>query len=305
VVEEPLYLQDEEGAMEENVNLLPVCVLEILSEEAGFVQRNYRIQISANNGEKLGDVDIIDDNDLKMVIGVEKMHLLHCDPDERDMNQIFKYIIENRILLNLANADKKVKQGGRREGVRVGGMSSGPGSMIVLQRDTPDMFPDSTGSTDTSSGVPGGRVDRGKYWVRLISKRHRTSGRAFRTVALFECDDEMLSRRTNDFFSSAPLSKRFEQIDVVFNTQDLNSRETTILRVSGQDIWEWLPRDPLDLAHIVRRQRFGKWLIEQIRIQYSALGAYHLQLHGMDREFTRQQEVVTYFSHKLQRRLNL
>eukprot|EP00602_Paraphysomonas_sp_CaronLab_P011994 CAMPEP_0185044868 /NCGR_PEP_ID=MMETSP1103-20130426/43671_1 /TAXON_ID=36769 /ORGANISM="Paraphysomonas bandaiensis, Strain Caron Lab Isolate" /LENGTH=241 /DNA_ID=CAMNT_0027585145 /DNA_START=540 /DNA_END=1262 /DNA_ORIENTATION=- len=239
VIDDPVYLQDEEGAVEENVNLLPVTVYEILSEGPGVVSRNYRIEVSANNGEKLGDVDIVDDYDLKLVIGVDRWRdFLNCDADERDMNAIFRFIIENRIMLNLAATEKK-REGGRREGIsqQISSDNIGGGSVVMLQRDSPSMYSESEGSTTASDSGTYGRQDRKEYWLRIYSQRHRMSGRGFRTVVMFEGDNPFIYHRPDRYFSTASVEERFQEIDVVFDTQDISSRKTTVLRVSGSDVW--------------------------------------------------------------------
>jgi hypothetical protein len=305
VLEEPVYLQDEEGAIEENVNLLPVAVLEILSEGTEVVSRKYRIEVSAANGEKLGTVDIEDDEDMKYVVGVDRKDLLNCDVEERDMYEIFRHIIENRIQLNLATQEKRHREGGRREGMRQESqeVQAGSGSLVGLIRDSPSMYSDSDSSTEASDAATYGREDRATYWLRLFSRMHRMSGRGFRTVVMFEGEDEFLFTRPDRFFSTADVEDRFSEIDVVFNSMDLSSRITTVLKIPGHIIYDWLPRDELDLAHIVRRERFGKWLIAQLRMQYSVLGAYHLGLLGLDRELCRDQMQITYYSAKLQGRI--
>lgn len=304
VIDEPVYLQDEEGAVEENVNLLPVAVLEILSEGTEVVTRKYRIEVSAANGEKLGTVDIEDDEDLKYVIGSERKDLLNCDVEERDMSEIFRHIIENRIQLNLATQEKRHREGGRREGMRQESapVTAGTGSLVGLLRDTPSMYSDDDSSTEASDAVTYGREDRAGYWLRLFSKMHRMSGRGFRTVVMLEGEEEFLFTRPDRYFSTADIEDRFGEVDVVFNSMDLSNRSTTVMKIPGHVIWDWLPKDELDLAHVVRRERFGKWLISQLRMQYSILGGYHFELLGMDRELCRDQVQVTYYSSKLQGR---
>ena len=114
VVEEPVYLKNEENATGNDINKLPVVVLEILNEGPGLVQRRYRIELSANNGEKIGAVDIIDDDDLSAVVGFSMKHLLQCDVDDRDMDAIFSYIMEDRLILNLMSTDRGEREGGAK-----------------------------------------------------------------------------------------------------------------------------------------------------------------------------------------------
>lgn len=286
--------------------MLPVAVYEILSEGNDLVTRNYRIEVSAANGEKLGAVDILDDEDMKYVVGVDRQDLLQCDVEERDMDAIFRHIIENRVTLNLATTEKRHREGGRREGMRQETSEGlqGSGSLVGLKRDTPSMFSDDDSSTEASDAATYGREDRRQFWLRLCSKMHRMAGRGFRTVVMFEGDEDFLYTRPDRYFSTAEPEERFQDIDIVFNSMDLGNRETTVLRVPGSVVWTWLPSHDLDLAHVVRRQRFGKWLISQLRIQYTILGSYHMELLSMNRELTRDQSKIKYFSAKLQGQSN-
>lgn len=263
-------------------------VLEILNEGPGLVERKYRIELSANNGEKIGTVDIIDDDDLHAVVGCDMRHLLNCEIDDRDMDAIFDYVLEERLILNMMGTERAFLEGGRRSGVftekqkKRGGIETS--QVLELQRDTPSMFGDSEGSTTDSDGSTALSDDKKKYWVRLYTKRHRMAGRGFRTTVMFEGDHEQLYYRPDRYFDGATAHERLAELDITFNSEDLRTREVTYLTVSGEDLMEWMPDDPLSLTHKVRRERFGKFLVESLYMRYSAIGRYDMYLTGMDRE---------------------
>ena len=337
----------------------------MLNDSPGRVDRHYQIQIMANNGEKLGEADIVDDEDLKYVLGVKMKHLLEVDMEERDMSTIFNYIINERIIINLLHiANRTIKSDGRREGVRVNieqqisstnllndkeknedenedeeeseqndsnsqsnsnstseknkkknvkknNNTNNNTGVIIIQRDKPSDFDDDDISTEDSDRHRSSYTfNHSKYyWLRIYSHRHRLSGRSYRTVIIFISKNQLLEKHSNIYFQRNSIeSLLMNEIDVIFNTQDLNGKkQTIILKVAGKDIWKWLPNQMKDrleinclsLDHKIRRERFGKWLLEQLRIQYSVLGDYHLELFGMDKELTRNQEVIQYVKHNL------
>jgi hypothetical protein len=283
-------LKNEENSINNDINKLPVVVLEILNEGPGLVDRKYRIELSANNGEKIGTVDILDDDDLNAVVGFEKKHLMMCEVDDRDMETIFSYIMEERLILNLMGTERGAgdRDGGRRTAMmtakakKKGGRELG--QVLELQRDTPSMFGDSDGSSSDSDGSTALSSDRKKYWLRLFTKRHRMAGRGFRTTVMFEGDNEQLFTRPDRYFDMESVEDRLEEMDITFNSEDLRTREVTYLTVSGADLWDWMPKDHLSLGHALRRERFGKWLVQNIYMRYSAIGKYDLYLTGMDRE---------------------
>ena len=265
-----------------------MVVLEILNKSPGLVDRRYRIELSANNGEKIGAVDILDDDDLHAVVGNQKKHLLQCEVDDRDMDAIFNHIMEERLILNMMGTEREQSEGGRRRGIMSKRMRTRSGietgQVLDLQRDTPSMFGDSEGSTTDSDGSTGISLDKKKYWVRLFTKRHRMAGRGFRTTVMLEGDDEQLYTRPDRYFEKVEARERLLDLDVTFNSEDLATRHVTYLTVAGEDLLEWMPDDPLSLAHMLRRERFGKFLVECLYMRYTAVGNYDMYLKGLDRE---------------------
>jgi hypothetical protein len=321
VIEEPVFLQDEEGAVEENVNFLPVIILEILSEGSGRVDRHYCIQVMANNGEKLGEADILDDQDLKLVLGYQMKHLLECDIEDRNMSEIFQYILQERIVINLLSIVKKVTASGRREGMRIEAVTAtaagaaateerddSRGSVVILQKDSPSVFDESDESTDDESDNDDDNTRLSErhpspascQWLRIFTTRHRISGRGYRTVVIFSSPNPLIASHTNNYFQRYSVRHLFEsnELTVIFNTNDLNGKKATIrLFVTGRDVWRWLPKEiqeTVKLTSSVKREKFGRWLCEQLRIQYSVMGDYVLELYGMEKEQTRDQRVIEY-----------
>jgi hypothetical protein len=333
VIEEPVYLDDEEGAVEENVNYLPVIILEILSEGPGKVDRHFRIQVMANNGEKLGEADIVDDHDLKLVLGSQMKHLLQCDIEDRNMSEIFQYILQERIIINLLSIVKKVTASGRREGMRMeAAITNDPdheedsrGSVVILKKDSLLDFDESEASTDDDDDDGDGDGDGDEndedqnglthlslhypsstkyYWLRIYTTRHRMSGRGYRTVIILLSLNPLIISHSNNYFQRNSKFKKLQElfekneIKIIFNTNDLNGQKRTIrLFLRGKDCWKWLPKEiqeNMKLTSSVKREKFGKWLCEQLRIQYRVMGDYVLELYGMDKELTRDQRVIEY-----------
>ena len=110
------------------------------------------------------------------------------------------------------------------------------------------------------------------------------AGRGFRTTVMLQGDDERLYDRPDRYFDGATARERLADLDVTFNSEDIRTREVTYLTVSGEDLMEWMPNDPLSLAHSLRRERFGKFLLESLYMRYSVIGKYDMYLTGMDRE---------------------
>lgn len=254
----------------------------MLSTGPGMVYRHYRIEISANNGSSMGTVDIKDEDDLKLVVGKEHAHMLAMEPDERNLTEIFRHIVQNRVILNIAPSNRKERLGGRREGImKTGGQA---GSVLSLQRDDPAVF--SVIDESSTVGVPSAppSISPNPFWVRLFSKRHFMSGRQFRTLVMLMGPDEDMFKYPDKYFSKGPLKNIFDDLEVVFKSQDQLSKETATLRLDAEDVYKWLPQDfPMDLGHKFRRARFGNYLIENLRMKYAVLGDYHLELFNMSK----------------------
>jgi len=113
------------GDAKEEVNDLPICVKEILSDGPGLVLRTYRVEISANNGVMMGSADIQDNEiDLARVIG--EKYLSQYLPAERKMwklGSIFEHVVRERVILDMLMGRKPKdnahghNKDGRREGV--------------------------------------------------------------------------------------------------------------------------------------------------------------------------------------------
>lgn len=263
--------------------MLPVEVLEILSTGPGAVYKHYRIEITANNGEPLGFVDIRDEDDLKLAVGKDNyQQLLFPRSGDRDMQEVFKFVVENRIILNLLSTERKTRIDGRRVGAAT--TAVGNGSLVSLIRDSPDAFVFEEPDSDSEAGS---RIkkENGKHWLRLFSSRHKVSGQLFSTLILFESKNVFIQSRTNYFFSSAPIEQRFKEMDLVIKSFDLRRKVMNVLRIKGEYVFEWLPKGvKVDFMHIVRREKFGKYIWDNIRLKYSPTGHYSLELFLLPKE---------------------
>jgi len=117
------------GDAKEEVNDLPICVKEILSDGPGLVLRTYRVEISANNGVMMGFADIQDNEvDLARVIG-EKFLSQYLPADRKmwKLGSIFEHVVRERVILDMLMGRKPKESNnlnnhahnkdGRREGV--------------------------------------------------------------------------------------------------------------------------------------------------------------------------------------------
>lgn len=109
------------GDEAEEVNDLPICVKEILSEGPELVLRTYRVEISANNGVMMGSADIKDnERDIARCIGAKWVAgLLPKDRKLWKLGAIFQHIVRERVVLDMLMGKGKGQEGkdGRREGI--------------------------------------------------------------------------------------------------------------------------------------------------------------------------------------------
>jgi hypothetical protein len=97
---------------------LPVCIKEIVSEGPGIAFREYRIEVSANSGIKMGHTNIKNDDDLKDVVGPRfSKHLLSGHPNNWNLALAFKFIVQERMKLDTQPKKSKKHNKGRRDGI--------------------------------------------------------------------------------------------------------------------------------------------------------------------------------------------
>jgi hypothetical protein len=108
------------GDEQEEVNDLPICVKEILTDGPGLILRTYRVEISANNGVMMGFADIKDEVvDLERVIGhADVPRLLPPERKHWKLGAIFQHVVRERVILDmLMGKAKPTGKDGRREGL--------------------------------------------------------------------------------------------------------------------------------------------------------------------------------------------
>lgn len=139
VMAEIHQLQDtgEEG---EEINDLPICVKEVLSDGPGLVKRTYRVDISANNGVLMGSADIKDNVvEFERVVGKEHIaRLLPADRKQWKLGNIFQHVVRERVVLDmLLGKGKAAGKDGRREGLiqKHEELAELTGSIISIMRD--------------------------------------------------------------------------------------------------------------------------------------------------------------------------
>ena len=141
VMAEIKYLKD--GiADEKHLAEMPVTVKELAVVGPGLAKRYYRIDVYSNNGLLLGFAEVSDDKELRKIVGHKGIHLLDCDEDQRDMGEVWRYIVSERLDLDLDDGKPKKKKGlfgglfaggdngeGTSKGL-LGGIATGLGNMF-------------------------------------------------------------------------------------------------------------------------------------------------------------------------------
>jgi hypothetical protein len=109
------------GDEQDEINDLPICVKEILTDGPGLILRTYRVEISANNGVMMGFADIKDEVvDLERVIGLaDAERLLPPERKHWKLGAIFQHVVRERVTLDMLMGKGKPTAGkdGRREGL--------------------------------------------------------------------------------------------------------------------------------------------------------------------------------------------
>lgn len=292
-MDEVLEIYENEMREEDELNLLPVYVKEILSEGPGVATRKFRIEMFSANKISMGYADIANEEDLRRIVGNSHLFLVEADDSERDIYAIFSHIVNHRLSLNMLNLSI---QNGRRTGRR-NAISKGKGDasaislmnlkrddVVVKDTDQKDMQSDSGSDSDEEEEREDGFLSEkpGRVWLRLLSRRHTMSGRGVSTMVMFEGDVKQMYDRPDIFFQRATAEERLLNLDVCFKTVDLYTKETHVLRMAGPQILAWLPADyKLDLSSKFRRAKFGSYLIENLRLRYTILGDFYLALFNM------------------------
>ncbi len=295
-----LDIADDEGGTEENMNLLPVEVKEVLNEGAGVVNRKYRIEIFSNNRISMGCIDIANIEDMRRVVGNKNTQLLEGPESLRDFHALFSFIVKERLQLSMMTTDLNMRTAsGKRRGMLKkiapkgmegeGTVIGTAGSVISLQRD--DVIVKETAQKgfeseeDSDNEVGDQEFDtknKPRIWIRLYAKRHKMSGRHFRTLVMFEGEFEQMYKRPDIFFQSQDWQVRLNALVVCFKSVDTMTKQVLELRVNGYEICPWIPVTlRVDLGHKFRRGKFGQYLIENLRLRYSVMGTYYLALFNM------------------------
>jgi hypothetical protein len=135
-----IHQLQETGEDEDEVNDLPICVKEVLTDGPGLVQRTYRVEISANNGVMMGAADIKDNLvEFERVVGKEHVpRLLPTDRKLWKLGTIFQHVVRERVVLDMLVGKGTGKgKDGRREGLiqKHDELAELTGSIISVMRD--------------------------------------------------------------------------------------------------------------------------------------------------------------------------
>lgn len=296
-----MEIPDEEGATEDNANVLPVVVKEVLSEGPGVVNRKYSIEIFSNNRVSMGAIDIANTEDMKRVVGMKNEELLDGPEAQRDNHALFSFIVQERLHLSMMVApSRSQKAQGRRDGLSrkiaakgtegEGVVIGTAGSIISLQRDDVIVTETAQKGVDNESDSDLDEYDAGdkkdlripRVWLRLYTRRHKMSGRHFRTLVMFESQDPLMYQRSDVFFQTDTWEAKLSTLVIAFKSEDSLTKEGYELRVNGYEVIPWIPVNlRVDLGHKFRRGKFGQYMIENLRLRYSIVGTYYLALFNM------------------------
>lgn len=276
-------------------------VKEVLSEGPGVVNRKYSIEIFSNNRISMGSIDIANAEDMKRVLGMKNLYLLDGPEALRDFHTLFSVIIKERLHLSMMTApSRSQKQKGRREGLSKKIAAKGfegegvvigtAGSIISLQRDDVIVTEtaqrgvdgDSDSDLDEYEKRQRDEVHGLRIWLRLFSRRHKMSGRHFRTLVMFENEDPLMYKRPDVYFQTDTWQNRLSGVTVCFKSLDTLTKTVYELKIKGHELTPWIPVNlTVDLRHKFRRGKFGQYLIENLRLRYSIVGTYYLALFNM------------------------
>lgn len=257
----------------------------------------------------MGYADIVDDDDMRRVVGLDRSDLVEGQRNEWDLPKIFEYIVRERMTLDMLPAEKTTqkKKTYTRDGQWIKSETQViTGSLISLMREEVPVtsLDDSNLSlTDTSSVVldkDASDEPNKRFWIRIYTKTHRLCGQLLRTLVLIEGDVEELYTQPNAFFKAfstnnfAASKLALSDLTIKFRSKNCITRVTHDLRMSGDEILRWLPDFfPLDLTSKFRRAMFGRFLFDNLLIKYNNHGGYDLDLINADTvKLMNQQEEV-------------
>jgi hypothetical protein len=293
------YLHDESDTSK-HLTELPICVTEQLSDGPNVVKRMYRIELLSNSGMKLGATDIQNDDDLRLVIGKPQSDtFLQGDRDKWDLPSIFKYIVQERTILDMRPKEKSkdIKGGATNSLVSLirddkSVLTSIPKSVtksvsLGKLNSKKILNADSIGDVSLVESISGHTVRM--QWIRLYSVMKKVSGVLFRIQVLLQARIWDLYYNTNKFFSTDESSKILEGLDLICRCSDQTSmkkNKIVDLKISGEDLIKWNEDEkhfyPIDLTTSFRRSNFAKFIVDNLQVRYAEFGGYDFDLVSVE-----------------------
>jgi len=215
-------------------------------------------------------------------------------------------------------ASRKVKEGGRREGVWAKSKTSGAVSGIVsMVREGEESEANRDASLESSSeqGAVGAdtRSDASSednfgqkplfasrsrtspndddsdstrssdasqvYWTRILKRSHRMSGIRFSTLIMLQSEDPNIYYHTDTFFADDDSLGMLKQVMLVAKSTEIQSGKFCYFKVPGEKLLDWLPKDfHVDLTKPYRRAKFGAYIHQNLCMRYNILGDYETDL---------------------------
>ena len=137
------FLKDLGNAKQVSLNALPISVKEIVSAGSGLCTRIYRVEITTNAGQPIGQADIASDLDMIQCVGVKNAALFGEEGRKNwDMAELFAWIVNERTEIDFApTVRKKVADPGKKESRRTAvsaksNHNKAPNSVIAIMRDS-------------------------------------------------------------------------------------------------------------------------------------------------------------------------
>jgi len=137
------FLKDLGNAKQVSLNALPISVKEIVSGGCGLCTRIYRVEITTNGGQPIGQADITSDLDMIQCVGVKHADKFGEEGRKNwDMAALFAWIVNERTEIDFAPTTRKKvetkdsKKESRRAGVSAHSNNKAPHSVIAIMRDS-------------------------------------------------------------------------------------------------------------------------------------------------------------------------
>ena len=110
------FLEDFGDEKEVTLDALPIEVKEIVSKGPGLCTRVYRIEISTNSGQSIGQFDIDNDDDMIKAVGIKNADLFGFEGRGKwSMEKLFAFIVNDRTTIDFMPTKKATKNEAKKK----------------------------------------------------------------------------------------------------------------------------------------------------------------------------------------------